>query len=397
MEDKKCIVIGITGGIAAYKVCTLISSLRKKGFDVHVIPTRAALQFITPLTLQTLSGNKVITDMFTVDYTPDVHHVSLAVKADLFVVAPATANTIAKIANGVADNMLTTTFLAAPCKKLIVPAMNNHMYENQATQDNLERCKQLGMEILGPNSGYLACGSNSKGRMVEAEEIEDKIFEMFEQDKFMKGKKVLITGGPTREAIDPVRYITNHSTGTMGVALARAARNYGADVTYVSGMVETPELRDIDVVSVVSADDMQREVLKRSDDMDVMILAAAVADFTPVHTADEKIHKKDEGMELQLTKTIDILKTIGTRKKKDQVIVGFSMETENLIENSLKKLKKKNCDYIIANSLRETGAGFGKKTNIVTIISEDSQETLGLLSKDETAKRILQAIFGKEL
>ena len=390
MNENKCIIVGITGGIAVYKICYLVSSLKKQGYDVHVLMSKEAQEFVTPLTFQTLSNNKVITDMFTIDYTPDVHHISLAKKADLFVIAPATANVIAKVANGIADDMLTTTFLASNCKKLIVPAMNTQMLMNPVTQDNIQKCKNYGMHIFESNSGYLACGDVGKGRLPEPDEIEDKIKEVFEEDKFLEGKHILVTAGPTSEAIDPVRMITNHSTGKMGYALARAARNMGAHVTLVSGTKQIEDIRDVEMVHVTSAKDMAEAVLSRQNDMDCMILAAAVADYTPVSVADNKIHKSEGEMSIPLKRTQDILKTLGENKKDGQVLIGFSMETENMVERTKEKLVKKNCDYIVANNLKEKGAGFGTDTNIVTLISKDYEKEFGLLSKYDTAVKILK-------
>jgi phosphopantothenoylcysteine decarboxylase/phosphopantothenate--cysteine ligase len=390
MNENKCIIVGITGGIAVYKICYLVSSLKKQGYDVHVLMSKEAQEFVTPLTFQTLSNNKVITDMFTIDYTPDVHHISLAKKADLFVIAPATANVIAKVANGIADDMLTTTFLASNCKKLIVPAMNTQMLMNPVTQDNIQKCKNYGMHIFESNSGYLACGDVGKGRLPEPDEIEDKIKEVFEEDKFLEGKHILVTAGPTSEAIDPVRMITNHSTGKMGYALARAARNMGAHVTLVSGTKQIEDIRDVEMVHVTSAKDMAEAVLSRQNDMDCMILAAAVADYTPVSVADNKIHKSEGEMSIPLKRTQDILKTLGENKKDGQVLIGFSMETENMVERTKEKLVKKNCDYIVANNLKEKGAGFGTDTNIVTLISKDYEKEFGILSKYDTAVKILK-------
>lgn len=390
MNENKCIIVGITGGIAVYKICYLVSSLKKQGYDVHVLMSKEAQEFVTPLTFQTLSNNKVITDMFTIDYTPDVHHISLAKKADLFVIAPATANVIAKVANGIADDMLTTTFLASNCKKLIVPAMNTQMLMNPVTQDNIQKCKNYGMHIFESNSGYLACGDVGKGRLPEPDEIEDKIKEVMEDDKFLAGKHILVTAGPTSEAIDPVRMITNHSTGKMGYALARAARNMGAHVTLVSGTKQIEDIRDVEMVHVTSAKDMAEAVLSRQNDMDCMILAAAVADYTPVSVADNKIHKSEGEMSIPLKRTQDILKTLGENKKDGQVLIGFSMETENMVERTKEKLVKKNCDYIVANNLKEKGAGFGTDTNIVTLISKDYEKEFGILSKYDTAVKILK-------
>ena len=397
MTNKPCVLIGVTGGIAAYKICSLVSSLHKQDYEVHVLMTREAQEFITPLTMQSLSGQKVILDMFTTDYTPDVHHISLAQKADAFVIAPATANVIAKVANGIADDMLTTTFLASKCEKLIVPAMNTAMLENPITQDNLKKCEQYSMHILESGSGYLACGTTGKGRMPEPDQIEDALKEVLHTDKYLAGRKVLITAGPTCEAIDPVRYITNHSSGKMGYALARAARNAGAEVTLVAGKTALADIRGIHMVPVTSAKEMADAVLPRQQEMDIMILAAAVADYTPITTAEEKIHKADGGMNLELTRTTDILKTLGQNKRDGQILVGFSMETENLIPNSRRKLSSKNCDFIVANSLRQAGAGFAGDTNVVTVISEKETSELGLLSKDDTAEEILRIVAAEGL
>lgn len=388
--EKKCVIVGVTGGIAAYKACALVSMLKKAGHDVHVLMTKSAQEFVTPLTFQTLSANRVITDMFSVDYEPDVHHVSLAKKADAFVVAPATADFIAKAANGIADDMLTTTFLAAYCPKLVVPAMNTHMLANPATQDNLRRLKKYGIHIMESDAGYLACGDVGKGRMPEPAEIADALSALLYTDKFLAGKQVLITAGGTQEAIDPVRCITNHSTGRMGYALARAARNAGAAVTLVSGKTDLPAPYGVHMVPVISAKDMADAVLSVSDGMDAIIMAAAVADYTPVKTADEKIKKEEGGLQIDLCRTTDILKELGGRKHEGQVLIGFAMETENLYANAQKKLVEKNADFIAANSLRDKGAGFGVDTNKVTILSKDHQEQLGLLSKDDTAEEILK-------
>ena len=392
---NKCIVVGVTAGIAAYKICQLVSSLKKQGNEVHVIMTKEAEKFVTPLTFQTLSNQKVITDMFTVDYTPDVHHVSLAKKADLFVVAPATANIIAKIAHGIADDMLTTTFLAATCPKLIVPAMNTNMLDNPITQDNIATCKKYGMHIMCSGAGYLACGDVGEGRLPEPEEIEDAIASIVETDRYLNGRHVVITAGATQEEIDPVRYITNHSTGKMGYALAKEARNAGAMVTLISGKSNLPQPYGVEVINVISAEDMANCVVNNFEKADVVIMSAAVADYTPLEKADHKIKKADGDLSITLKRTQDILLTIGKKKRENQVVIGFAMETENLLENAAKKLQEKNADYIIANSIREPGAGFGVDTNIVKIISPTSVEDLGLLSKDETAKEILRHCLKK--
>ena len=392
---NKCIVVGVTAGIAAYKICQLVSSLKKQGNEVHVIMTKEAEKFVTPLTFQTLSNQKVITDMFTVDYTPDVHHISLAKKADLFIVAPATANIIAKIAHGLADDMLTTTFLAATCPKLIVPAMNTNMLNNPITQDNIAICQKYGMHIMCSGAGYLACGDVGAGRLPEPEEIEDAIASLIETDRYLNGRHVVITAGATQEEIDPVRYITNHSTGKMGYALAKEARNAGARVTLISGKTNLPKPYGVDVVNVTSAADMAKSVIDNFEKADVVIMSAAVADYTPIEKAEQKIKKTDGDLSIVLKRTQDILLTIGQKKREDQIVIGFAMETENLLENAAKKLQEKNANYIIANSIREPGAGFGVDTNIVKIISPTSVEDLGLLSKDETAKEILRHCLKK--
>lgn len=387
--DKKCVIVGVTGGIAAYKACALVSSLKKKGHDVHVLMSEGAEQFVTPLTFQTLSANRVVRDIFTLDGEVEVHHISLAERADAFVVAPASADFIAKAANGIADDMLTTTFLAATCPKLVVPAMNVHMLENPATQRNIQQLKEDGILVMESATGYLACGDTGKGRMPEAVEIEDALLAVMESDKFLDGKKVLVSAGATKEAIDPVRYITNHSSGKMGYALARAARNAGAEVTLVAGDTSLSDPFDVNTMHVQSAEDMYEAIVSRSDEMDVIIMAAAVADYTPKEIAAEKIKKSDGNLSIDLKRTDDILLSLGKKKKPGQVLIGFAMETENLLENAAKKLQAKNADYIIANSLREKGAGFGGDTNIVTILSRDGEKNLGLLSKEETAEMIL--------
>ena len=392
---NKCIVVGVTAGIAAYKICQLVSSLKKQGNEVHVIMTKEAEKFVTPLTFQTLSSQKVITDMFTVDYTPDVHHISLAKKADLFVVAPATANIIAKIAHGIADDMLTTTFLASTCPKMIVPAMNTNMLNNPITQDNIATCQKYGMHIMCSGAGYLACGDVGAGRLPEPEEIEDAIASLVETDRYLQGRHVVITAGATQEEIDPVRYITNHSTGKMGYALAKEARNAGAKVTLISGKTNLPQPYGVDVVNVISAADMRECVVNNFEKADDVIMSAAVADYMPIEKADHKIKKAEGDLSIALKRTQDILLTIGKKKREDQVVIGFAMETENLLENAAKKLQEKNANYIIANSIREPGAGFGVDTNIVKIISPTSVEDLGLLSKDDTAKEILRHCLKK--
>ncbi len=305
MDKKPCVIVGVSGGIACYKICALVSSLTQKGIEVHVLMTKAAQEFVTPLTFQTLSRQRVVTDMFSVAFEPRVEHVSLAQKADLFVLAPATADLIARVANGFADDMLTTTFLAANCSKLIVPSMNTNMLQNPSTRENLEKCRRYGMRILESEEGRLACGTVGKGRMPQPEEIEDVIFEMLETDQFLKGRRVLITAGPTQEAIDPVRYLTNHSTGLMGYALARQARNFGAEVTLISGPVQLAAIEGVKFRSVCSAKEMADAVFGEMDRQDVVIMAAAVADFTPKHMEAEKMHKTQNTLAVELEPTID--------------------------------------------------------------------------------------------
>ncbi len=387
--EKKCIVVGVCGGIAAYKICSLVSSLKKRGHEVHVLMTKEAESFVGPLTFQTLSGQRVVLDMMSIDYEPDVHHISLARKADCFVIAPATANVIAKVAHGIADDMLTTTFLAADCEKLLVPAMNTYMLENPVTQDNIALCRKYGMHILESASGYLACGDTGKGRMPEASVILDAVESLLEKDRYLSGRNVLVTAGPTREDIDPVRYITNHSSGKMGYALARAARNAGAKVVLVTGCVNIEEPVNVEMVHVTSAAEMAQAVLERSQEQDAIIMAAAIADYTPKEKADQKLKKGDGELYIELERTTDILLELGKRKKEGQVLIGFAMETENLLANAAGKLAKKNADYIVANSIADAGAGFGVDTNVVTIISKEGEKSLGLLSKDETAEKIL--------
>ena len=388
--QKKCIIVGVTGGIAAFKACSLVSHLVKQGHEVHVLMTKGATEFVSPLTFQTLAKTRVILDMFSVDYEPDVHHISLAEKADVFVVAPATADFITKAAHGIADDMLTTTFLAATCDKWVVPAMNTHMFENPITQKNIQTLKENGIGVMEPDSGLLACGDVGKGRMPEPDEIIDAIGPLGVRNPFLKGKKILITAGPTQEAMDPVRYITNHSTGKMGYALAKKARDLGAEVVLVSGKTNLAVPYGIQYRPIVSAQDLADAVLEQSDSCDAVIMAAAVADYTPTDVASEKIKKADGDLSISVKRTTDVLLQLGKQKKPGQVLIGFAMETEHLLENARTKLEKKNADYIVANSIREKGAGFGTDTNHVIILSKDHQEDVGILSKEDTAEYILQ-------
>ena len=395
MLNGKNILLGVTGGIAAYKAADLASKLIKQHANVDVIETENATQFVTPLTFEALTHNKCVTDTFDRDHYWEVEHIALADKADVLVIAPATANVIAKLACGIADDMLTTTALACTCPKIIAPAMNTKMYENPVTQRNIETLRRLGFIIVTPGDGYLACGTVGKGRMEEPANILDIIIHEISYPKDMSGMKVLVTAGPTREAIDPVRFISNHSTGKMGVALAKAAANRGADVTLVSGPIDIFVPSYINVINISSAEDMFKEVTDRASEQNIIIKAAAVADYTPVETANDKIKKKeDEDFSvISLKRTKDILKWLGEHKKEDQILCGFSMETKNLIENSRKKLVKKNLDMICANNLKVAGAGFGTDTNVITVITKDSEEELELMSKDSAAHEILTRLL----
>jgi phosphopantothenoylcysteine decarboxylase/phosphopantothenate--cysteine ligase len=392
MLKNKCIVIGVTGSIAAYKAADVVSFLKKQGADVTVIMTKNALNFINPITFETLSGNKCLIDTFDRNFEFSVEHVSLAKRADLFVVAPASADFIAKAANGIADDMLTTTFLASTCRKLIFPAMNTRMYENPITQDNLRKLEHYGIEIVEPASGYLACGDTGKGKLAPVEEIEEYIMMNAAFDHDLTGKRVLVSAGPTQEDIDPVRFITNHSTGKMGYAVAKNAARRGADVTLVSGPVSIEPPMGVRTVQAKSAQQMFDEITDRSEEQDIIIMTAAVADMRPLNAASEKIHKVTMPDSIKLGTNPDILSYLGAHRRDGQVIVGFSMETENLIENSRVKLAKKHCDMIVANSLREKGAGFGTDTNVVTLITKDKAEELPIMSKDEVAERIFTFI-----
>ena len=391
--ENKTVLLGVTGGIAAYKSASLASMLVKAGADVRVIMTEHATNFIHPITFETLTGHKCIIDTFDRNFEFHVEHVALAQKADVIIVAPATANVIAKLAHGLADDMLTTTILASKAPKLIAPAMNTGMYENPVTQDNIALLRKYGMEIITPASGRLACGDTGAGKMPEPEVLFEHIIHCSAYEKDMKGMKVLVTAGPTQEAIDPVRYITNHSSGKMGYSIARACMLRGADVTLVTGKTALKPPMFTDVVPVLSARDMYEAVTSRSAEMDIIIKAAAVADYRPAHVADEKMKKADSGLSIPLERTDDILKYLGENKKPGQFLCGFSMETQNMLENSKKKLEKKNLDMIVANNLKVAGAGFETNTNIVTIITPDSVTELPIMEKDEVAFRLLDAIL----
>lgn len=392
LQDKT-VVLGVTGSIAAYKIANLSSSLVKKGADVHVIMTKNATNFINPITFESLTGNKCLVDTFDRSFEFSVEHVSLAKMADVFMVAPASANVIGKIAGGIADDMLTTTIMACKCHKIISPAMNTNMFENPIVQDNIQKLKDYGYEIIEPASGYLACGDTGAGKMPEPAVLESYIMKEIAMDKDMAGKKVLITSGPTMEKIDPVRFISNHSTGKMGYALARVAMFRGADVTLVTGKTNIQKPDFVKIIEVESARDMFEAVDSVFDNQDIVIMSAAVADYRPKNVATEKIKKKDDEAVIELERTDDILATMAARKK-EQFICGFSMETENMLENSKAKLEKKNLDMICANNLKVDGAGFGTDTNVVTLIKKDEIKELPMMSKEEVAENILGEIIG---
>lgn len=393
---KKTIVLGVTGGIAAYKIADLASRLTKEGFDTHVIMTKNATEFITPLTFETLTGNKCITDTFARDFEWDVKHISLAKRADALLIAPATANVIAKLAAGIADDMLTTTVLAIKCPIILSPSMNTAMYENPITQRNLTYLKTLDYQIIEAESGVLACKDIGKGRLPKTEVLYAYLMKALCDKRDLINKKILITAGPTQEKIDPVRYITNHSTGKMGYELAKAAYYRGAEVVLVSGKTHLEPPIGIKTIVVSSAQEMFEEVKNQAQHADIVIKAAAVADFTPQMSASEKMKKKDSlEWSLPLKRTTDILAYLGEHKKNNQKICGFSMETQNLLENSRKKLEKKHADMIVANHLKEEGAGFGVDTNIVTIITKDQVIPLEKMSKESVAHHILDELLAQ--
>lgn len=394
MLTGKTVVLGISGSIAAYKIAYLASALKKLHADVEVIMTENATQFITPVTFESLTGNKCLVDTFDRNFKFSVEHVALAKRADIFMLAPATANVIAKVAHGLADDMLTTTFLACKCPKYISPAMNTQMFENPITQDNLKICQSYGMHVIQPACGYLACGDTGAGKMPEPEELLDHIIHEIAYPKNLTGKKILVTAGPTREALDPVRFLTNHSTGKMGYAIARVAAARGAEVTLVTGPTEIKKPGFVKVVPIESAREMYEAVTAVSEEQDAIIKAAAVADYRPAHVSDEKIKKKDgDELSISVERTDDILAYLGSHKKTGQFLCGFSMETEHMLENSRKKLEKKNLDMIVANNLKVAGAGFGTDTNIVTLITKAGERQLEKMSKEQVADKLLDAIF----
>ena len=393
MLQGKTVVLGVTGGIAAYKMPNLASALVKLGCNVQVLMTQNATQFITAVTFETLTGNKALVDTFDRNFSFQVEHIAVADQADLVMIAPATANVIAKLAHGLADDMLTTTVLACNCPKIVVPAMNTKMYENPVTQDNLNTLRRYGWEVVEPASGYLACGAVGKGKLPEPEVLLQVILHDLAHEKDMMGKKVLVTAGPTQEALDPVRYLTNHSSGKMGYAIAQAAARRGAQVTLVSGPVALKRLPYVETVDVVSAQEMFEAVAVRAAEQDILIKAAAVADYRPMMVAEDKMKKSDDALSIPLERTQDILGWLGQHRRPGQFLCGFSMETQNMVENSRKKLEKKQVDMIAANNRKVEGAGFGVDTNLLTLITKDGLDELPLVSKEAAADLLLDRIL----
>ena len=393
MLQGKTVVLGVTGSIAAYKMANLASMLGKLHAEVHVLMTQNATQFINPVTFETLTGNKCIIDTFDRNFQYSVEHVALAKKADIVLIAPATANVIGKIANGIADDMLTTTVMACTCKKYISPAMNTNMFENPIVQDNLSKLKRFGYVVIEPEVGLLACKDVGAGKLPSEEVLLQYILRELRFEKDLAGKKILVTAGPTMERIDPVRFISNHSSGKMGYAIANVAMQRGAEVTLVSGKTSLAPPPFVKVVPVESAAEMFDAVTGEAGEQDIIIKAAAVADYTPAHVAEEKVKKSDEDMSIPLVRTKDILKYLGEHKRQDQLLCGFSMETENLLENSKKKLEKKNLDMVVANNVKVAGAGFGVDTNVVTLIKKDEVKELPQMTKEEVAVAILDELM----
>ena len=393
MLKGKTVLLGVTGSIAAYKIAYLASALKKLHAEVHVLMTANATNFITPITFESLTGTKCLVDTFDRNFQFQVEHVSIAKQADVVMIAPASANVIGKLAHGIADDMLTTTLMACRCHKIVAPAMNTNMFENPILQDNLKVLEHYGYEVIQPDSGYLACGDVGAGKMPEPETLLSYILREIAFPKDMAGKKVLVTAGPTREAIDPVRYITNHSSGKMGYALAKMAMLRGADVTLVSGPTALTPPPFVKVVPVVTAKDMFDAVTSVSSEQDIIIKAAAVADYRPKEVSDEKIKKQDTEMSIALEKTDDILKYLGEHRRPDQFLCGFSMETRNMIGNSRAKLEKKHLDMVAANNLKVPGAGFQGDTNVLTLITQEEDVSLALMSKEDAALKILDKIL----
>lgn len=392
MLKGKTAVLAVSGSIAAYKIANLARMLKKLGCNVQVLMTKNATNFINPITFETLTGNKCLIDTFDRNFQYSVEHVALAKQADVVMIAPASANVIGKIANGIADDMLTTTVMACPCKKIVSPAMNHNMYHNPIVRDNIEKLRRFGYDIITPEHGMLANGDSGDGRMPDEETLLEAILREIACPKDLTGKKVLVTAGATREAIDPVRFITNHSSGKMGCAVAEAAMLRGADVTLVAAHMDVKPPLFVNVVNVTSAEDMFNAVTERAPKQDFIIKAAAVADYTPAVTAEGKIKKSDDDLKIELKRTKDILKYLGEHKQPGQLICGFSMETDNVLENSRKKLASKNCDMICANSLRTAGAGFGTDTNIITLITKDGERQLDVMPKLKAAQIILDEL-----
>ena len=393
MLKGKTVVLAVSGSIAAYKIASLASALKKLHANVQVLMTKNAVNFINPITFESLTWNKCLVDTFDRNFQYSVEHVALAKQADVVLVAPASANVIGKIAHGIADDMLTTTVMACKCKKIIAPAMNTNMFDNPILQDNLKILEHYGYEVISPAVGYLACGDTGAGKMPEPELLLQYILREIAYEKDMQGKRVLVTAGPTQESIDPVRFITNHSTGKMGYAIAKMCMLRGAEVTLVSGPTSIAKPEFVHVVDVVTAKEMYEEVTKRAKDQDIIIKAAAVADYRPKSVSSEKMKKKDDDLAIPMERTDDILKFLGEHKKEHQFLCGFSMETENMLENSRKKLEKKHLDMIVANNLKVEGAGFAGDTNVVTIITGQEEVSLGKMTKEETALRILDEIL----
>lgn len=393
MLEGKTVLLGVTGSIAAYKIASLASALKKRHADVHVLMTENATNFINPITFETLTGNKCLVDTFDRNFQFQVEHVSIAKKADVVMIAPASANVIGKLAHGIADDMLTTTIMACKCKKFISPAMNTNMFENPVVQDNLKILEHYGYEVIAPASGYLACGDTGAGKMPEPETLLAYIERETACERDLKGKKILVTAGPTQEAIDPVRYITNHSSGKMGYAIAKTAMLRGADVTLVSGCTAIEPPMFVNLVPVVTAKDMYEAVTSISNEQDIIIKAAAVADYRPANVSDEKVKKREGQMSIELERTDDILKYLGEHKPTGQFLCGFSMETQNVIENSRAKLVKKNLDMVAANNVKVEGAGFQGDTNVLTLITREEEISLPLMTKEGAAGRLLDKIL----
>ena len=395
MENKRCVVLGVTGGIAVYKALDVVSALRKKDVDVRVIMTKSATEFVRPLTFQSISQNMVTTDMFDEPKAWEIQHISLAKRADVFLVAPATANIIGKVANGISDDMLSTTIMATRAKVVFAPAMNTNMYNNPIVQENIAKLKRLGYEFIEPASGRLACGDEGKGKLATTSDIVEKVLSELYDKKDLIGKKVLVTAGPTRANIDPVRFISNRSTGKMGYAIAEEARDRGADVVLVSGPTSEPKPYGIDLVNINTNEEMRSEVLKHFDDSDIIIKSAAVADYKAKEYSENKIKKGNGDLEIKLTRDNDILKELGERKS-NQILIGFAAESQNVIENAKGKLQRKNLDYIVANDITSTDSGFASNDNRVTIVTKEGKEiSLDKMSKREVARNLFDIVGGK--